>query len=98
PVARALDVGDEPFDAGVVESQAIDERLRGHDSNVAGTRMAGWRARGNRSRFEKTETERREARQMLAVLVEAGRESDAVGKANAHNRDGRVCEHAASKE
>ncbi len=52
--------------------------------NSRGFGLPGCRARRDRSAFDEAEAERRQAVDVGCVLVEAGRESDAVRKFEAH--------------
>ncbi len=85
----ALDVRDEPLDAVVVETEAVDERFGLGDPEKPRLRIAGLRARGHRSAFDETESESGETVDVRGILVEAGRETDPIRKLKSHRGDRR---------
>src|SRR5205814_10166695 len=68
----------------IVEPQPIDQRFGALETKHPRLRIAGLRPRCDGSRFQETEAERREAAQMLGILVETRSHTDAIGKFDAH--------------
>ena len=75
--ARA-DVGEEPLDALVVESEPVDQRFGLGKAEQPRPRIAGLRARRDGAAFDEAEAERGEPVDVRGVLVEAGGEADAI--------------------
>ena len=78
------------LDALVVEAHAVDDAARGNEAEETGLGVAGLGERRDRTDFDVAEAETAEGAHARAVLVHAGRKTDRVGKANAHDGDGIV--------
>ncbi len=82
-VAAQREATDEMIDARVVEAHAVDEGPARAQPEHARLRVAGLGARRHGAELDVAETERTERVEMVAVLVEAGGESESVGEAQA---------------
>src|SRR5262249_18477115 len=78
--ARAFGIADKRIDAFVVESEPVDDGSMFRQSPHARLWIAGLRTRRRRADFNEAETERGECIDVCAVLVEAGGESNRIGK------------------
>ena len=83
---RPRDVGQEGVEAVVVETQPVDQRVGRGQPEHARLRVAGLRLRGHRADLDEAEAHRAQAVDAAAVLVQAGRQADAVGEAQAGHR------------
>ena len=64
--------------AVAIQTKAIDESLIGRQAEKAGARISTGGKSRNRAQFHKTEAQRSKPIEQLAVLIEAGRQTDGV--------------------
>src|SRR5690606_37016872 len=81
-------VGDQRIDAVIVEAHAVDDALHLGQPEHAWARVPWLRAGRDGADLEEAEAEPGESVDRLAVLVEAGGQPDAVGKAQTHDFGG----------
>jgi nucleotide-binding universal stress UspA family protein len=86
--ARRGDVVQQPVDAIVVETHAIDDRLPLGNPEHPRPRTSRLRPRGDGTDFDEAEAQRRQRIDVLAILVEPGGQANGIGKAESHHRHG----------
>ena len=96
-VLRPRDVGEERVEPLVVEAHPVDQRLGLDQAEQSRLRVAGLRTRRDGAAFDVAEAERGQAVDVLGILVEAGREADAVREPEPHHLD-RVRRHRGQHE
>src|SRR6202041_388046 len=79
-VAGAREPGDQVIDPLVIEPHAVDQRVAAWNSEHAGLWIAGLRTRRDGAELNVAESQRTEGIQIVAVLVEAGRQSQGMRK------------------
>jgi hypothetical protein len=98
PKARALHVGDEGREPAVVEAEPVDQRVGVGQTPHSRLRVARLRQRRHRADLDEAEAERAEAVDAATVLVETGRQADAIREPQSGHRhriiDARLADRA----
>ena len=79
-VAAAREPGDQVIDSLVIEAHAVDQRIAARNSEHAGLRIARLRTRRHGAQLNVAESQSAERIQVVAVLVEAGRQPQGMRK------------------
>ena len=86
-VTGSQNIGDQLLDAMIIESQAVDQGLGLGQAEHARFGIARLRPRCNRADLDEAKSHGRKRVDVLAVLVQAGGETERIGKLQTHEFD-----------